>query len=84
MNLRGLTWDHPRGYAPLIQGAKEYSKQNRGIEIQWDRRTLREFGEASIDQYLDRYDLVIVDHPLPAVTNGASKSDRSPSVNLCP
>lgn len=63
MKLKGLTWDHPRGYAPLIQGAKEYSKANRGIEIQWDRRTLREFGEASIDQYLDRYDLVIVDHP---------------------
>ena len=59
----GLTWDHPRGYAPLINGAPEYEKRNPGLKIRWDRRTLREFGEAPIEQYVDRYDLVIVDHP---------------------
>lgn len=61
--LKGLTWDHPRGYAPLVGGITEYEEQNPEIKIQWDRRTLREFGEAPIEQYLDRYDLLIVDHP---------------------
>jgi multiple sugar transport system substrate-binding protein len=61
--LKGLTWDHPRGYAPLLAGVAEYRQQSPGINIQWDRRTLREFGEAPIEQYLDRYDLIIVDHP---------------------
>ena len=61
--LTGLTWDHPRGYAPLIGGAPEYEKRNPGLTIRWDRRTLREFGEAPIEQYVDRYDLLIVDHP---------------------
>jgi multiple sugar transport system substrate-binding protein len=61
--LTGLTWDHPRGYAPLIGGAAEYEKANPGIKIRWDRRTLREFGEAPIERYIDRYDLLIVDHP---------------------
>jgi multiple sugar transport system substrate-binding protein len=61
--LTGLTWDHPRGYAPLIGGAPEYEKLNPGLKIRWDRRTLREFGEAPIEQYIDRYDLLIVDHP---------------------
>jgi len=61
--LKGLTWDHPRGYAPLIGGVPEYEKQHPGIKIHWDRRTLREFGEAPIEQYVDRYDLLIVDHP---------------------
>jgi multiple sugar transport system substrate-binding protein len=61
--LKGLTWDHPRGYAPLLGGVPEYEEQNPGIKIQWDRRSLREFGEAPIEQYLDRYDLLIVDHP---------------------
>jgi multiple sugar transport system substrate-binding protein len=61
--LTGLTWDHPRGYAPLIGGAPEYEKHNPGLNIRWDRRTLREFGEAPIEQYVDRYDLLIVDHP---------------------
>ena len=63
ITLRGLTWDHPRGYAPLLGGAPEYEKQHPEIKIHWDRRTLREFGEAPIEQYLDRYDLIIVDHP---------------------
>jgi len=61
--LTGLTWDHPRGYAPLIGGAAEYEKLNPGLKIRWDRRTLREFGEAPIEQYIERYDLLIVDHP---------------------
>ncbi len=63
ITLKGLTWDHPRGYAPLLGGIPEYEAQNPEIKIQWDRRTLREFGEAPIEQYLDRYDLLIVDHP---------------------
>jgi multiple sugar transport system substrate-binding protein len=61
--LKGLTWDHPRGYAPLLGGIPEYEEQNPEIKIQWDRRTLREFGEAPIERYLERYDLLIVDHP---------------------
>lgn len=63
ITLKGLTWDHPRGYAPLIGGAPEYEKDHPGVRIRWDRRTLREFGEAPIEQYIDRYDLIIVDHP---------------------
>jgi multiple sugar transport system substrate-binding protein len=63
VTLKGLTWDHARGYAPLIKGATEYEKSQPGIKIHWDRRTLREFGEAPIEQYLDRYDLIIMDHP---------------------
>ncbi|HTF43348.1 MAG TPA: extracellular solute-binding protein, partial [Terriglobales bacterium] len=61
--LQGLTWDHPRGYAPLLGGAPEYQEQNPEIKVRWERRTLREFGEAPIEQYLHRYDLLIVDHP---------------------
>lgn len=63
VTLNGLTWDHPRGYAPLIGGASEYEKHRPGIHIRWDRRTLREFGEAPIEQYINRYDLIVVDHP---------------------
>ena len=63
VRLKGLTWDHPRGYAPLVAGAREYKQSHPGVEIQWDRRTLREFGEAPIAQYVDRYDLIVVDHP---------------------
>jgi multiple sugar transport system substrate-binding protein len=47
----------------LIAGALEYEECNPGLKIRWDRRTLREFGEAPIERYLDRYDLIIADHP---------------------
>jgi multiple sugar transport system substrate-binding protein len=63
MLLKGLTWDHPRGLAPLVGGIREYQQQQPQLTIRWEKRTLREFGEAPIEQYLDRYDLVIVDHP---------------------
>lgn len=63
ITLKGLTWDHPRGYGPLLAGAPEYEARHPEIKIRWDRRTLREFGEAPIERYLDRYDLLIVDHP---------------------
>jgi multiple sugar transport system substrate-binding protein len=63
ITLKGLTWDHPRGYAPLLAGVPEYREQHPETTIQWDRRTLREFGEAPIEQYMVGYDLLIVDHP---------------------
>jgi multiple sugar transport system substrate-binding protein len=52
--LTGLTSDHPRGYAPLLGGALEYEKRNPALKIRWDQRTLREFGEAPSEQYVDR------------------------------
>ncbi len=61
--LKGLTWDHPRGYAPLIAGASEYEKCNPGLRVHWDRRSLRAFGEAPLEQYIGQYDLIVVDHP---------------------
>ena len=61
--LTGLTWEHPRGYAPLIAGVSEYEKEYPGIKIRWEHRSLREFGEAPIEQYINAYDLLIIDHP---------------------
>lgn len=63
VTLKGLTWDHPRGYAPLIGGVAEYQQLHPEVAVKWDRRSLREFGEAPIEQYVQRYDLLIVDHP---------------------
>jgi multiple sugar transport system substrate-binding protein len=61
--LKGLTWDHPRGYAPLVAGAAEYVSAHPGLEIHWGRRSLRDFGEAPIERLIGDYDLLIVDHP---------------------
>jgi multiple sugar transport system substrate-binding protein len=79
VKLKGLTWDHPRGSAPLVAGAREYQRFHPDVEISWDRRTLREFGEAPIEQYADRYDLIVIDHPF---TGFAAAHDVL--VNLAP
>jgi multiple sugar transport system substrate-binding protein len=61
--LKGMTWDHPRGYDPLAKGASLFEAVHPGVSITWEKRSLREFGEAPLEQYADVYDLIIVDHP---------------------
>src|SRR5438270_910803 len=61
--LRGLTWKHDRGLAPLLATAQYFSEQHPEVTIQWETRSLQEFGEASIQTIATRYDLVVIDHP---------------------
>ncbi|MCP8937597.1 ABC transporter substrate-binding protein [Alsobacter sp. SYSU M60028] len=61
--LRGMTWDHPRGVDPLVKGAPAFEAAHPGVSIVWEKRSLREFGEAPLEQYAEVYDLIVVDHP---------------------
>jgi multiple sugar transport system substrate-binding protein len=61
--LRGMTWDHPRGFDPLATGAALFEASNPGVKIHWDKRSLRQFGEAPLEQYAETYDLIVIDHP---------------------
>jgi multiple sugar transport system substrate-binding protein len=61
--LRGLTWKHDRGLAPLLATEKRFCETHPEVSIEWETRTLQEFGEASIQTVADRYDLVVIDHP---------------------
>jgi multiple sugar transport system substrate-binding protein len=60
--LKGITWDHVRGYGPLHASVQPYSKET-GITIRWEKRSLKDFGDASLDQLSRIYDLIILDHP---------------------
>lgn len=62
IKLRGITWDHPRGYQPLAASAAAYAAA-AGVEVTWDRRSLKDFGDAPLDALANDYDLLIVDHP---------------------
>ena len=53
--FRGLTWDHPRGYAALRAAA--------GDLVAWDTHPLEGFESHPIDDLCARYDLVVLDHP---------------------
>ena len=62
ITLRGITWDHPRGYQPLLASIAPYA-QEFGVTIEWDKRSLKDFGDAPIDALAEKYDLLILDHP---------------------
>lgn len=61
-DLKGITWDHIRGYNPLHASVKPYEDET-GIRIIWKKRSLKDFGDVSVEQLAREYDLVILDHP---------------------
>ena len=61
--LRGITWKHDRGLAPLLATAKDFCERHSGLTIEWEARSLQEFGEGTVRALADNYDLVIIDHP---------------------
>lgn len=60
--LKSITWDHPRGYAPLYASADRYKKLT-GVDIIWSKRSLKDFGDTSIQALSENFDLLIIDHP---------------------
>jgi len=61
--LRGMTWNHSRGYLPLVATAQRFHELNPRIEIAWERRTLKAFEEFPVERLAADYDLVVLDHP---------------------
>lgn len=61
--LRGIAWDHPRGYEPLRATSAAFEKMHPGVVILWDVRSLKEFGDMPIEDLIDQYDLITIDHP---------------------
>jgi multiple sugar transport system substrate-binding protein len=58
IELTGITWDHPRGYAPLMANA-----EGAGVRVAWQRRSLKDFGDATLADLARQFDLVVLDHP---------------------
>ena len=61
--LKGIAWDHPRGFDPMVATAREFEKNNSDIEIVWDKRPLQAFADRPIEQMAFDYDLMVIDHP---------------------
>lgn len=62
VGLRGLTWDHPRGYVVLDALARE-GRADAGAGVRWDRQPLEEFESRPVRAVAGEYDLVVLDHP---------------------
>ncbi len=64
IELKGMTWDHSRGYDPMIATSEEFKKKNdNNIKIHWDKRPLQAFADRPIEKMTDDYDLIVIDYP---------------------
>jgi multiple sugar transport system substrate-binding protein len=63
IELHGITWNHTRGYTPLVACSQRYTELNPHVTITWRRRSLLEFGETPVDELARAFDLLVIDHP---------------------
>jgi len=63
IRLRGITWNHSRGYVPVVATAQRFSETHPGAEIVWEKRTLQEFGAYPVEKLAEDFDLLVIDHP---------------------
>jgi multiple sugar transport system substrate-binding protein len=61
-SLKGMTWNHPRGYDPMVATSAEWERQG-GVAIHWDKRSLQDFESFPVEELAKQYDLIVIDHP---------------------
>lgn len=63
IKLSGITWNHTRGYVPLVATAQRYEELHPDVSITWHRRSLQAFADEPLNSLAERHDLIILDHP---------------------
>ena len=62
LELRGMTWDHPRGLDSLV-ASNGLLIEKSSVSVKWNARSLLAFGDQHIEEFYRDYDLLIIDHP---------------------
>ena len=62
IELRGITWDHVRGWGGLRAASDAYASARPDVRVTWDARSLQSFADQPVED-LARYDLIVLDHP---------------------
>lgn len=63
VKLRGMTWDHARGYDPMVVTSELFAEANPGVEIAWEKRSLQAFADRPPGAMGEEFDLMVIDHP---------------------
>jgi multiple sugar transport system substrate-binding protein len=61
--LRGITWEHARGYGSVVAAAAAYRSVQPDVDVQWEFRSLQAFADHPIEDLVENYDLLVIDHP---------------------
>ena len=63
IQLKGITWNHTRGYLPMVATAQRFSELHPDVKIAWEVRSLQQFADSPIQDLAQRFDLLVIDHP---------------------
>jgi multiple sugar transport system substrate-binding protein len=63
LELRGITWDHTRGFLPVVAAAQRFAELHPDVAIAWEKRSLQQFADVPVEQLARRFDLLVIDHP---------------------
>jgi len=63
VELTGITWNHTRGYLPMVATAQRFSEIHSDVSIVWQKRSLQQFADAPLVDLASRFDLLVIDHP---------------------
>ena len=62
IRLRGITWNHSRGYLPMVATAQRFAEIVPGFDVVWEKRSLKSFSEDPVERFADGFDFLVVDH----------------------
>lgn len=63
IRLRGITWNHVRGYVSVVATAQRFEETHPNVKIMWEKRSLQAFADEPVEQLAEKYDLLVIDHP---------------------
>lgn len=63
IRLKGMTWKHERGIAPLLAATAAFGEQRPDVTIEWEARSLHDFEQYPLELLAGAYDLIMIDHP---------------------
>jgi multiple sugar transport system substrate-binding protein len=63
ITLKGITWNHTRGLLPMVATAQRFAELHPNVHITWEKRSLQEFADLSIQELAEKFDLLVIDHP---------------------
>lgn len=61
--LRGITWNHSRGFTSIVGVTQRYAELHPGVDAVWEKRSLSEFESKPIQELASAYDFLVIDHP---------------------
>ena len=61
--LSGITWNHTRGFVPMVATAQRFGEVHPAVDIRWEKRSLQAFADAPLADLAARFDLMVIDHP---------------------